>query len=156
MTARRRTGIDATPTDPVLRALAFRCARIEERLGALASSLDRLWNVVERRAGGIAPRLPAPIPQRSLEPRVGAREAAKLIGCDVRTVRRLIESGQLRGSALRLAGGRRHWSAETADVERLLATKCGSPAAPAASKPEIASKRRTSDARMTICTKSRD
>jgi hypothetical protein len=124
--------------DAYLRALAFRVARIEERIGEVGDSLARLWTLFERRAGSIAaPPAPTPTPQSSLEPRVGASEAARLLGCDASTVRRHIRAGRLAGAAIQIPGTtRRRWTIATSSIERLVGAAL-SPA-PARSKPDSA------------------
>lgn len=130
----QRLGLVVSALVQRLEAAERRCAALEKRdverereLERLRGSLHLLWRGFE--AARAAPtRPPAPVPSMPrLERRVPASEAAEVLGCDARTVRRLVESGRLRGAALDLGTGRKRWTVEAADLERLIS---GSPAAP--------------------------
>jgi len=105
-------------------AIAAGIVRVPTPLEVIARDWAKL-NDVERDRPDLAARVPA-------------AEAASALGTSTRTIRRLIDSGRLRGSARSLTGSRRRWTVEAADLARLV----GSPAAPAASKGEIPGARR--------------
>lgn len=77
---------------------------------------------------------PAPATNTSHERFVAVAAAAARLGVSGRTVRRLIEGGELQGRKLTLPGRRRQkWAVSTVALERLIGPLDGSPAAPAAS-----------------------
>ena len=76
--------------------------------------------------------------------RVSAARAAELIGCDPRTVRRMIQDGELEGAVIELPGrSRRRWVVLLSAVEALLGERSDScpAAAPAAPEPPESSRR---------------
>jgi hypothetical protein len=122
-----------------------RIARLEARIEEIAGAVSQAWARIERgRVAPPAPTRPAPAQARAEDVQVPAAQAARALGCDVRTVRRLIASGKLAGKAAPLSGDRRHWSASASDLDRLLAEKAGSTAACAASDAEKSSPTRAS------------
>src|SRR5262245_32506704 len=64
---------------------------------------------------------------------VSAARAAEQLGIDVRSVRRLVESGQLLGRRLVIPGSkRRRWVVNALALKRFVGSEPGLPAAPAA------------------------
>jgi hypothetical protein len=98
--------------------------RIERRFAALEARIDQLADVVSKlwqRIDRPAPKPPAPPP--AADAQVPAAKAARALGVHVKTVKRLISSGKLKGRAAPLSGDRRHWTASAADLDRLVAEK---------------------------------
>jgi len=124
-------GFDLRRRVGVVEALVGEQAALLESLRRAMPVLLRLVEAAAHARADSAPaRAAAPEDRRHAVERVPATVAARRLGCDVRTVRRLIEAKRLRGAATPLGGGRKRWSVEAQDLERLVAE--GAPAAPAA------------------------
>lgn len=101
-----------------LRALAFRVADLEARVGELAGAISKAWERIERGriAAPVATLAPAPLPAR-----VSAGQAAELLGCSTPTVRRHLREGRLKGAAVAIPGSsRKRWTVEVAALASLV------------------------------------